>query len=248
MQRYFINEEDFFETYAYINGQDFHHIKNVMRMKENDNVSIIVNSNEYFCKIEKIEKNTVKVSIIKNIINNNELQVKITIAHGLVRREKMESVVKTISEIGAYAYYPVIMQRSNIKLDKDKDFKMDRCKIIAKEASELANRVEITKVFQPISFTQLLAKSVFFDLCLVAYENENKYDSFKKSLDEFSGKNILMVIGPEGGIDEKEIIAFKNSNFKFVSLGKRILSTITAPVVATSILSFYFENGEKNEY
>ncbi|MGI6709923.1 MAG: RsmE family RNA methyltransferase [Bacilli bacterium] len=247
MQRYFINEEDFFETHAYIKGQDVHHIRNVMRMKENDYINIVLNSKEYNSKIERIEKDLVEVIIIKEIENDSELKTKITIAHGLVRKEKMDLVVKIISEIGVYAYYPVLMQRINVKFDRNKEFKMDRYKTIAKEASELSNRTEITKIFQPISFDQLIGKSVFFDLCLVAYENETNYDAFKNILDEFKGKNILIVIGPEGGFDEKEVTVLKNNNFKFVSLGKRILSTVSAPIVAASILSFYLENGKKNE-
>ncbi len=247
MQRYFINEEDFFVTHAFIKGQDVHHIKNVMRMKENDYINIIVNTKEYNSQIEKIERDLVKVNIIKEIKNDSELKIKITIAHGLVRKEKMDLVVKTISEIGVYAYYPVLMQRVNVKIDKSKEFKMDRYKTIAKEASELANRTEITKIFQPISLDQLIAKSVFFDLCLVAYENETDYSTFKSILNNFNGKNVLIVIGPEGGIDDKELFALKNNNFKFVSLGKRILSTVSAPIVAASILSFYLEDGQQYE-
>lgn len=247
MQRYFIDNEDFFIEYAFIKNQDAHHIRNVMRMQKNDEVSIIVDSCEYLSRIENIEKEQIKVMITKKIENSNELNTNITIAHGLVKKDKMEQVVKTISELGAYAYYPVIMKRSTVTLDKNKEFKMDRCKLISKEAAELSRRVEMTKVFQPISFEQILSKSVFFDLCLVAYENEDKQNSLDIVLKSFKSKNVLVIVGPEGGIDQSEIDVLMERNFKKISLGKRILSTITAPIAVTSILAYYFELGITNE-
>ena len=83
-----------------------------------------------------------------------------------------------------------------------------------------------------------------YDEVLVAYENEEK-NMLKQELKKLQGKDrykIAIVIGPEGGISEKEIEILKNMGASFVSLGKRILRTETAGIVMSGNIMYELED------
>ena len=78
------------------------------------------NNKTYICSIQSLSKNEVSLNIENEIIENKELPCNVTIAHGLVRKEKMEEVIDHITEMGASFYLPVVMKRSNVKLNEEK--------------------------------------------------------------------------------------------------------------------------------
>ena len=81
-----------------------------------------------------------------------------------------------------------------------------------------------------------------YELFIVAYENEEEI-TLKQVLQENRGtRKIGVLIGPEGGIDEKEIEKLVQNGAKTISLGKRILRTETAPITIASNIVYEFEN------
>lgn len=250
MQRYFINTTALRGNQISIIGQDFHHIKNVMRMKVGDQVLVCTEEEKtYLVSITTFTNTEVLLTIISEKIDHVELPVDVTIAQGLVRREKMEEVIKKISELGAYGYLPIMMERSIVKMKENDVQKTQRYQMIAKEASEQSHRTKIMKIMEPISFAKLLNLIDEQDLCFVAYEEQGraKDRSLKQNLVEFKGKSILVIIGPEGGFSPSEIKQLQKTKAKFIGLGPRILRTETAPLYIMSVISYQYELGEINE-
>ena len=142
------------------------------------------------------------------------------------------------------------MERCNISLKKKEDYKITRLETIVKEACEQSERGRLLKVFGYYSFKDFIKFSNDYDIKLVCYENSgrdnknNLYDYLK----EFTNKKVLILVGPEGGISNNEIDILTNNGFKLFGLGKRILRTETAPLMAMSIISGYLDYlGEDNE-
>ena len=184
-----------------------------MRMELNDKVTVCDNENTYLCKVIKLGKK-VELEIIDKLDLHPELIQNITIAHGLVRREKMEEVVRRLVELGCYQYIPVDMKKSVVK---NKDINLDRLNKIIKEAS---------------------------DLVLLCHAKERENINLFNEIKNKDFKNILVIIGPESGFDDSEISALKNYNAKIISLGKRVLRTETAPLYIMAVLSFIGEQYE----
>ena len=95
------------------------------------------------------------------------------------------------------------------------------------------------------TFKQLLDRASQYDVCLFAYEETAKQGQLaqlKQSLKEIqtNGK-MLVVVGPEGGISEKEETLLLQSGFKPCALGPRILRTETAPIYILSAISYALE-------
>lgn len=248
MQRYFINENNIINNNILIDEADSHHIKDVMRMHVGENViACIKGTNKiYLCEILELSKK-VLLKIIEERQENNELNIKVSIAHGLVRKDKQEEVIRRLVELGAYKYIPVVMDRSIIKLKKeDYKFKNDRLERIVKEASEQSERNEFLVLNDVITFNDLVKSFNEYDLVLFAHARKKDDLSLKKYLNiDKNIKNVLVIIGPEGGFSEKEEnTLFENDKVHTISLGKRVLRTETAPLAAMAILSFLGEDYE----
>lgn len=241
MQRYFIKNNQIKNNIVEIKGDDVHHIKTVMRMKQNDKVLVCDEQSTYLCSISCIST-TVLLDIVEKINDNVELDINVTVAHGLVRREKMEEVVRRLVELGCFSYVPVNMTRSVVK---HKEINIDRLNKIIKEASEQSQRNKLMKIEEVIGFNDLIKRFECYDIVLFAHtlykDNVNLFNEIK----ELKNGNVLVIVGPEGGFDDnevKKIIQF--NNVKQISLGKRILRTETAPLYIMSVLGFLGEQYE----
>ena len=250
MQRYFfkdnscLNEE--LNRVIINDKENVHHIKNVMRMKTGDKLIVCTNDCfEYLCQIDSIT-NCVDLKIIEKYENNNELKADITIAQGLVRREKKEEVIRRLVELGAYKYIPVEMERSIVHLNKYNE-NIDRINTIIKECSEQSERGKLMICNEAISFKKFLSE-LDYDYKFVCYEesgrsNEHSLKDYLFKLNSNNGvnKKILVLVGPEGGISNKELELLESNGFIKIGLGKRILRTETAPLYICSVLGYGVE-------
>lgn len=240
MQRYFVNKEQIKENIIKVDESDSHHITTVMRMQLGDSVTVCDNENTYLCKIKTLGKK-VELEIVENIDTDPELKTNITIAHGLVRREKMEEVVRRLVELGCFKYIPVDMKKSVVK---SKDINSERINKIIKEASEQSQRTRLMKIDNVINDKDLINSFNDYDLVLLAHAKERENLNLFKEIKKDNINNILVIIGPESGFDESEINGFVNNGAQLISLGKRVLRTETAPLYIMAVLSFIGEQYE----
>jgi len=239
MQRYFAKEIK--ENNIVLENTDIHHIKTVMRMKENDHIEVVYNKKLYICNIENIEN--LKLKIISIIDENNELNKEIIVALGLVKEQKMDLILQKLTELGVSKIIPVNMERSIVKLDnKKEEKKLLRWNTICKEASEQSKRNTIPIVTEVINLNDLIKVNADLKLvCSVSEKDNMIYNYIEKN----NYNSILLVIGPEGGISLKEETFLKNNNFNLVSFGNLVLRVETACIYIASVLN-YLLNKEKN--
>ncbi len=243
MPKFFVNNSQVKDNVIVIIGNDVNHIVNVLRMKKNDELLIGDSEKQitYLAEIDDYNKDEVICKIIKQIENDNEANTHITLFQGIPKFDKMEWIIQKNTEIGIKEIVPVKMARCIAKI-KD-DSKIDRWNKIAEIASKQSMRNVIPHVSSPINVEQLCELFKDYDLILLAYEEE-KECSLKEALNRFkaeenNAKNgnlkIGIIIGPEGGIDPKEIQKISEfKNVKTITLGKRILRTETAGLVLAS--------------
>lgn len=246
MQRYFINKEniDYLNHRAIIVGGDVYHIKVVMRMNIGDKIYLCDNDKSFIAEIINIFDESIELNLLEELTINPELDIQVTIAHGLVSREKKEDTIQKLTQLGAVKYIPVQMKRSVVKIIKEKEQKQtERLQKIAKEASEQSHRIKELIVENPITFLDLLKLKKDYDACLFASTIlDSKSPSFKMIIKDSNIKNILVLVGPEAGIDQTEIE--KLEGWIPISLGPRILRTEVAPLYILSAISYERELGE----
>ncbi|TFB24852.1 16S rRNA (uracil(1498)-N(3))-methyltransferase [Filobacillus milosensis] len=247
MQRYFIPKENWQDNQVIITDDDYHHVVNVMRKQEgNQIICCNPNGQAFYCEINSINEKQVVCNVLEELEENNELPIHVTIAHGLPKGDKLDLIVQKSTELGMGDFVPLQMDRSIVKWDHKKEQKkLLRLKKIAKEASEQSHRSRIPAI-QGKQTIHTLLQNQEFDMCLVASEyltkDQSSQSSFRQAIDKISpGQKILLIIGPEGGLSEEELSFLHEQGCLPIRLGARILRTETAPLYALSALSFYFE-------
>ncbi len=248
MPKFFVTTNQIEGNTIIIQNEDVNHIKNVLRAKVDDTIDICDcdTSKNYICKIEQIEEKNIHCHIIEEIQSNVETHIQVSIFQGLPKADKMELVIQKSVELGVYDITPVEMKRCVVKLnEKDKIKKIQRWKKISEGAAKQSGRDRIPKINPIVNIHTLCENMKEYDLVLVAYENE-KVNTLKQELKKVKqAKNkelkIAVIIGPEGGIDQEEIIKLESHNAKIITLGTRILRTETVALNMLSIIMYELE-------
>ncbi len=238
MQRYFIEQECIKDDKIYIDDYNHKHMHKVMRYKNGDKVTCILPSSQtYIYMIEDIERGILTRQ--EEIVENHELDVKVTLIYGLPKNDKFEFVLQKATELGVSRIVPFLSRRSIIKTD-EKTFskKRERYKKILKEASEQSYRQIVPELEKLITIKDL--KDYLSDINLVAYEETSKHGEhkcFHQSLMQ-DYQTMTIIVGPEGGFDQSEIDEMEKLGIQPCSLGKRILRSETAPLYMLSVIGY----------
>lgn len=240
MHRFFVKRSDISGEIITIRGEDLKHIKSVLRLKEGEQVSICDGEEtDYIAKIESIDSQEVVLSVQESFRSKGEAPVSLKLYQGLPKGDKMELIVQKCTELGVAEIVPMATKRAVVKLSDAKKTgkKLERWQKIAEEASKQSKRGRIPVVNRLVTIKEAIAELPEDDLVLMLYEAEEK-QSLKEILKNYSGERISVFVGPEGGFDESEVEALRASGAKVVSLGKRILRTETAGLVASAIIMY----------
>ena len=233
MQRYFVNEKR--ETNFVLEKDDIHHIKNVMRNQVGDQVECIYEKKLFLCKIKDIQEGILEILEEKN--ENHEMDCQVTIAIGLVKEQKMDLILQKLTELGVSQIIPLKMERSIVKLDKEKiNKKKERWYKICKEASEQSKRNKIPEILAPITPKEL--KELDFDKKYICSTRncQNLKEIYLQG--NLKCAKMIFVIGPEGGISNEEENILIEQNYIPISFGNRIMRVETAAIYIASIMNF----------
>lgn len=244
MQLFFVKEENVTDKTITITGSDVNHIKNVLRMKEHEEVMISDGSMFYLCEIESIDKGQVILEVKREKEIDTELPVDIYLFQGLPKQDKMDFIIMKTVELGVKEIVPVATKRAVVKLDKKKvDKKLIRWQQIAQSAAKQSKRGIVPKIREVLSFKEALAMAKDLDLIICPYEEARGIAYTRDVFDSIqTGISLGIFIGPEGGFEDTEIEALKEIDAKVVTLGKRILRTETAGMYVLSVLSYLLES------
>ncbi|MDN4495328.1 16S rRNA (uracil(1498)-N(3))-methyltransferase [Ureibacillus aquaedulcis] len=247
MQRYFVREPFNELQELTITGENARHISKVMRMETGEQVIVVHDDTAFICEIVSIGQDVV-VKQTGRTIPSPEMPIKVDIACGLPKGDKLELIAQKATELGMHALIPFSAERSIVKWDEKKgEKKTERLQKIAQEAAEQSHRTYIPAIMNPVSFKQLLKLVSEYDQVFIADEEDAKKetrtrfaDKLKKVYDNES-KSILLIFGPEGGISRNEAKSLLEAGAETMSLGPRILRAETAPLYALSAISYEFE-------
>lgn len=249
MYQFFIQPDSIKEEEIWIaDSQDVNHIRNVLRMKKGEKVSLCCEAKgkEYICSIEEIESDIVKAAIIDINGESRELPVKITLFQGLPKSDKMEMIIQKAVELGVYEVIPVSTARAVVKLDAKKEAsKQKRWQTIAESAAKQSKRMVIPQIHSVMKFSEAVNYAGELDIRFIPYELAEDMEHTKKLFEQIEpGQSIGIFIGPEGGFTPEEIELAMAHQVQPITLGKRILRTETAGMTVLSILMFLLEGKE----
>lgn len=244
MHRFFIPQ--LYAAEMIIKDVDAKHISKVLRMQPGDKIQIVSDDGvTAIAEIVSLQSDNVVVKCLEKLAESHEPSVKITLAQGLAKGEKMDFIIQKAVEMGASSVVPVAMEHSVVRLEGTKaDKKVERWQKIAEAAAKQSKRDIIPQV-QAVQTMQQMLTNNDLQHKIIAYECEDRL-GLKTALQSCDNlQELLLIIGPEGGISEFELELARKNGAVPVSLGKRILRAETAGVVALSAI--LYETGDLGE-
>lgn len=238
-----INES---EKRVVILGNDVNHIKNVLRMKVGEELSVSngVDGREYRCGIVSLAEDMVVCELRFVKEDAVELPAKIYLFQGLPKADKMELIIQKAVELGVYQVIPVATKRCVVKLDDKKAAsKIQRWQGIAEAAAKQSKRGIVPQVAQVMSFKEAVKMAAQMEVRLIPYELAEGMDKTRQLIEGIRpGQEIAVFIGPEGGFEDAEIELAMENGVEPITLGKRILRTETAGFTVLSWMMYHLEN------
>lgn len=246
MYQFFVQPEQIQGKTVRITGSDVNHIKNVLRMKPGEELSVSngVDGKEYRCGIESLGEDEIFCTLRFIKEEGLELPSRIWLFQCLPKSDKMELVIQKAVELGAYAVIPVAAKRCVMKLDAKKEKnKLARWQQIAEAAAKQSKRRIIPEVSHVMSMKEAVAFAADMDVKLFPYELAEGMEQTRRLVDGVkAGQSIAVFIGPEGGFEDSEVEEARKAGFTPITLGKRILRTETAGFTVLAWLMYQLED------
>lgn len=242
MHRFFVEEAvSGVGAQVALNAEESAHAARVLRLQAGEEIRLLDGENLWAAELVSVDAKETVACVIA-LCPSPEAPAQAVLFQGLPKADKLELIAQKGTELGMWELWPVEMERSVAKADKaDKaEKKRERIQRIAMEAAKQSGRAHVPEVASTVSFAKALAKVPEFDLVLVAWEDEHALSMSKAVMQHVQEKGmpgrVMIVIGPEGGISEKEWQKLHDLGAVSVTLGPRILRTETAGLCALSVL------------
>ena len=245
MYQFFVEPDQICGKIITITGSDVNHIKNVLRMKPGEELSVSngIDGKEYRCGITSLEEDRIvcELRFIKE--DGVELSSRVHLFQGLPKADKMELIIQKAVELGVFEVIPVATKRAIVKLDKKKEeSKRKRWNSISESAAKQSKRTIIPEVKPVMPFAEAVKYASAMDAKLIPYELAEGMEETRRIFSAIKpGDSVAIFIGPEGGFEEAEIELAKEAGIQPITLGKRILRTETAGMTVLSVLMFQME-------
>jgi 16S rRNA (uracil1498-N3)-methyltransferase len=245
MNRFFVSKESFRGDKIMLGKEHSHQLRDVLRLAEGEHIVILDNTGyEYDVVLTKVRRDQIVGQIAARRPAAGEPAVQTTLFQSQLSRDKFELVLQKCTEVGVTSFVPVITERSLVRETAIKPEKFSRWQRIITEAAEQSHRGRIPDLSPPVGFKEVLPNLRNFDLAIIGWELAEDTVGLREALHSSKAnfpRTIALLIGPEGGFSDKEVVAAKENGAIPVTLGQRILRTETAAIVASALVLYELE-------
>lgn len=226
---------------AFIDGSDANHILKVLRKEKGDTLHICdMHGNSYSAIIDEITREGIFAILGEPEASDNEMPFSVSVYQCFPKSDKLETVIQKAVELGADEIVAVMSERCVARPDpKTFEKRLERLKKISESAAAQCGRSHIPGIRGIISYDQAIKEISEKDIGFVCYEGDATVPVNRILTGE--PKSIGFLIGPEGGLSEKETSSAIGSGITLAGLGKRILRTETASGYVLSAISVLLE-------
>ena len=217
---------------------DAHKLATVLRKRNGDRVQVVDSGGIVYAATLQLAGRDVGATLDERLDRGEiEAALRVTIAQAVPKGQKMDLVIEKATELGAHAIVPV---RSARVIGHDTSpAKLERWRRIAKSAAQQSGRVRVPDVAEVHDWEALLATFRRYDRVYVPWELAEPAPLRGVFECDLAGaRNVLVVIGPEGGFAAEEVARARDAGARTISLGRRILRTETAALVVLSALLY----------
>jgi len=247
MYRFFIPLNQLNRSIPAITGSDAKHLNQVLRLKPGEIIELFDgNGYNYHARIidqpsQRISSQRVPLQILDQYRSNTDSPLRLIVAQAILKNRKMDVLVRQLTELGAVQWIPFAAARS-VVIPKTKrlENRIQRWKIISKEALKQCKRGMLMDIGPFISFQELLKLTEHCDLSIIFYENSTNSIISDLFQSKIRPKHLMIIMGPEGGFTSSEIKQAQDKGVSIATLGPRILRAETAAIAACALVQYIF--------
>jgi 16S rRNA (uracil1498-N3)-methyltransferase len=231
MHRFLVPAERWRGDSIEFSQEQAHQLKRVLRLGRGDNVRVFDGERPCDAVVELLSSSEAR--IVGEAPQAAEPRTTLLVYPALLPRDRFETVLQKLTEVGASAIVPIITQRSLVRAAPDEQ-RLARWRVILIEATEQAGRGRVPELgpVQPFSSAMLEAPGPR----LLAYAAEPGF-SLAEALPEAPMATVSLFVGPEGDFEPAEVDLARQAGARIVTLGPRILRAETAsPIFAALVL------------
>lgn len=214
-------------------GEDYHYLRNVMRISIEDELFLFNGiEGEWKSKAIQITRKFIELEILYK----NREQIKYTnfeCFFSPLNNNRHNYIIEKLTELGILSFTPVLTTYSNIR-----KFNQNKALLRGKEAAEQCGLMQVPNINEMITFNELLQQG-YNNKSLIFFDEESPVKNPIEVISSLKDKKISFLIGPEGGFSDIERASILElNNVVRLSLGSRILRADTAAIVSASIIQF----------
>jgi 16S rRNA (uracil1498-N3)-methyltransferase len=207
------------------------HLVRVLRLGLGD-ACVVFNGDgcDYDARLVALAKRGAEVEVMARRAIDNESPLRITLAQGIARGERMDLVLQKATELGVAAFAPLVTERTEVKLDAERGGKrLAHWQAVVVAACEQSGRARVPEVAEPRALRDWLAATP-----APGWYLDPGAEHGVRDLPD--ARDVALVVGPEGGFGERDVAALRGAGYRGLRLGPRILRTETAGLAAIAAL------------
>jgi 16S rRNA (uracil1498-N3)-methyltransferase len=211
------------------------HVARVLRLDVGDPLTLFNgDGSDHASRISALGKREVVVRVEDGQSVHNESPLALTLAQGVARGDKMDLIVQKATELGIARIVPLLTERAEVKLDAGRAQKrLEHWRAVAASACEQSGRARLPQIVPAVALSAWLSSLAGYAglrLALLPHAA-----AAPRTL-RFGASGGLLVVGPEGGLGERDTTALDAAGFTGLRLGPRVLRTETAGLAALAAL------------
>lgn len=238
VSRFFLASGQLRGNQATISGQEFEHLRRVLRLRPGDPVTLFDDREwEHEGIIESISGDRAVVAVSRSYRPERESPLDVTLAQGLGKGDKMDLVVEKATELGVSRLIPFLSAYTVPKVDKrGLEIRQERWRKIALSAAKQSGRTRVPEIGDLREFGALIGEPWACELKLLLWEKESEGGLLRLRAELPHVRSFLLAVGPEGGFSAAEAEQARQAGFRSIRFGKRILRTETAALAIVSVV------------
>jgi 16S rRNA (uracil1498-N3)-methyltransferase len=242
MRRFTISPDRLRGTHVTFDRAESHHLARVLRLKAGDTVVAVDGTGrDYTVRLEHVSTETTG-TIVDVAARETESPFPITLVQGLPKGDKMETILRAVTELGVARVAPAVTARTVVRLDAARAAaRLARWQRVIREAAKQCgrSRLPVVEATQPLAaWLAEPAEPTTLRLCLWEEEHASLTDVLATRTARRT--SAVVIVGPEGGLTREEVDAARAAGWHVAGFGPRLLRTETAGPAIVAALQFHF--------
>jgi 16S rRNA (uracil1498-N3)-methyltransferase len=240
MTHFYVLPQDIDGDRVLFRGEEAKHLCAVYRKKVGDVVNAVDGlGNELTVVLEQADPKSATGRVIRHRRKSREPVSKVTLAQAVSKGSTMDMVIQKGTELGAYRFVPMVTQCTVVSPSRQSSLKKQRrWQRVAISAMKQSLRSHLPLVDPLTNFDQVLREAEKADVTLMA-SVVKEAESLDRLLEERKAlREIMLLVGPEGGFSSQEISQAQQRGVGLVSLGPRRLRAETAAILLVGLVLF----------